>query len=965
FWSGINFLMHSAPTMELAFFWSRFDTLGSALTAVLALHFFMAFTRLPMTVKVRGTLLVLYGLAVILGVLDQATLLIDAEPEAHSWGVSFSPGPLYGLSVLFIVGCVGSGLLMVIRFYGRSAGSNERRQALLLIIAVSVPFVGGITTEIMPVFMDLDIPPLSTTLTTFMVFMVVYSVHRYKLMIPLESQLQAAEEKFEKLFNTIPDAIALIADDGRIMEVNDTLTGLFGLTREEALGRYVRNLLPPGAARQVMSTAREAFSTGQVQELEGRLEGRYFHNLYIPARQLSRQYVLWISRDISDRKQAEDALLSKEKSLSDIIEGSPIPTYVLDSDHRVTHWNLGLERLTGVAAADMVGTKNHWRVFYEEKRPVIADLLLDNRIDQLDRYYQDKYQPSLLPGSFEALDFFPHLGDTGRWLHFSACPLRDDAGRINAVVTILQDITDRKTAEEELRASEEKFRILAENANDIIWTTNLNLETTYISPSLTRLTGFLPEEALHDKAYRPLPPDSRKLALETFENCMEREAAGEKVSGLPILELEHYCRDGSTIWIEVNIAVLRDSTGKAIGLMGVSRDISDRKKSEQALKEAKQQAEEANRAKSQFLANMSHEIRTPMNGILGMVELLSSTPLNAEQKEYSDIIYNSANSLLEIINDILDVSRIEAGRLDIKAEPFNLLETVHGVKNILRYAAENKGLELSVDYEAPATVIGDRTRVRQILMNLGGNAVKFTKEGSVSIRVRYDEEESLFILTVSDTGIGIPRELHESIFELFRQVDGGTARKYEGTGLGLTISRNLTELMGGRISVESEEGRGTTFTVRLPLQLSEAPAEEESNQTGSSPEPEEGDMVLVVEDNSASLLLMQHLLSREGWLVDTARNGSEALEKMKQGRYRAVFLDIHMPELDGFEVTRLVRDPSSPVADHDVYIIAMTADAMEEDRQACLQAGMNDYVAKPVNADVINRALARAYRAKH
>ncbi|MFP4444858.1 MAG: PAS domain S-box protein [Desulfosudaceae bacterium] len=964
FWCGINFLMHSAPTLELAFFWSRLDTWGTSFTAVLSLHFFLAYTRVRPTPMLWLILAILYIVALVLAVLDQTTLLIDTEPTAQPWGISLAPGPLYPLNILFILGCIGGGMLLMFRFHARAASVKERKQALLIIIAAAVPFFGGVFTEILPVFLSLSIPPLSTPLSTFMVLLVVYSIHRYKLMIPLEHQLRAVEEKYEKLFNTIPDAIALLAGDGRIMEVNDPLARTLGLTREEAIGRNVRALLPAEKAGGVMDTARAALSSGKIKELPGRLGERYYHNLYIPAWQLSGEYILWISRDITDQKRAEEALRAQEKSLADIIEGSPIPTYVLDAEHRVTHWNLSLERLTGISAADMIGTRYHWRVFYEKERPVIADLLLDGRLDQLEVYYKGKYQPALLAGSFEAMDFFPDLGGQDRWLHFTACPLRDNDGRVTAAITILQDFTDRKTAEEELRASEEKFRILAENANDIIWTSDLDLNLTYISPSLERLTGFVPEEAVGNKIYQPLPPDSKELALEAFNETMRREEAGESMTEMPIMELEHNCKDGSTIWIEVNIAVMRDSAGQAVGLMGVSRDISDRRKSQEALQEAKHQAEEANQAKSQFLANMSHEIRTPMNGILGMVELLSSTPLNAEQKEYADIIYNSANSLLEIINDILDVSRIEAGRMDIVAEPFNLLETVHGVKNILRYAAENKGLELIVDYDAPSMVIGDRTRVRQILMNLGANAVKFTKEGTVRIRVRYDTDQSLFILSVSDTGIGIPAKMHGTIFELFRQVDGGTARKYEGTGLGLSISRNLAELMGGKIAVESEEGMGSTFTVTLPLALSDMPAEEENSGEGDYAVPDDNMAVLVVEDNSASLLLMQHLLGKSGWTVETARDGTEALEKMQQQRYRAVFLDIHMPEMDGFEVARTIRDPDSPVLDHNLYIIAMTADAAEEDRRNCLAAGMNDYIAKPVNAEIINRALGRSFRTK-
>jgi len=409
--------------------------------------------------------------------------------------------------------------------------------------------------------------------------------------------------------------------------------------------------------------------------------------------------------------------------------------------------------------------------------------------------------------------------------------------------------------------------------------------------------------------------------------------------------------------MEISATWLRNKEGQVEGIIGITRDISERKQVELELRRAEQLADQANQAKSQFLANVSHEIRTPMNGVLGMVELLKSTELNPEQLDYANTIHHSAGSLLEIINDILDLSKIESGKMKLKEEKFNLEECVTRVRGILDYSAINKGLDLMVHYNSPKWVLGDKTRVRQVLMNLTGNAIKFTDKGQISIRVDYDRRSANFRINVSDTGIGIPKDLQKTIFESFRQVDGGVSRRYEGTGLGLTISKNMVELMGGRIEVESREGHGSTFTVFLPLRVCD------EEVTGKKEKQEvryvvEGVYVMVAEDNPASLKLMETLLKKRGCYVDTAGSGQEVLDKLRLRRYNVIFMDISMPAPDGFETTRVIRDPASNVLDHDVHIVAMTAHVLAGDRERCLEAGMDDYLAKPVNGDKLDDALA-------
>jgi len=781
---------------------------------------------------------------------------------------------------------------------------------------------------------------------------------------------------------------------------------------------------------------------------------------------------------------------SRKKAYS-IVEGSPIPTFVLDKAHRVIHWNKSLQELTGILAEKIIGTKEQWRAFYDHERPIMADLILDGAVEKIETYYAGKFRPASLVGGYEALDFFPRLGKTGKWLFFTAAPLFDEQGAVWGTVTTIQDVTDlkrietelkdrearyrllaenatdliwtadlqmrltymspsverllgytaeeamamplqsflpsssyqqalsvlndelskvtavpigrttmlelqihrkdgtaiwtetnatwlrhddgrisgilgvtrdiaeRKKIEDELRKSEEKFRLLTENVNDVIWIRDLDLKVTYVSRAVEKIMGYTPEEEMTHTTDQIMTPESYQRISQMLAEAMAREKAGEVVQEPYIIDVEVICKDGSTRWLEVSMNWLRNAEGRAEGIIGISRDVSERKQVELELRRAEELADQANQAKSQFLANVSHEIRTPMNGVLGMVELLKTTRLDDEQLDYVNTIQGSAESLLEIINDILDISKIEAGRMKLRAEGFDLADCLDEVKGILEYSAANKGLVFTVHYNAPRRVIGDKTRIRQILMNLVGNAIKFTEKGGITVRADYQPQAGHFRIAVSDTGIGIPENQQKIIFESFRQVDGGVSRKYEGTGLGLTIAKNMTELMGGHIELESREGRGTTFTVVLPLPVGAEDDVTEERMTPAVQSPVSGAYVMVAEDNPASLKLMETFLKKRGCHVDTAGSGQEVLDKLRRRRYHVVFMDISMPAPDGYETTRIIRDPDSPVLDHDVPIVAMTAYALAGDREKCLRAGMNDYLAKPINSDRLDEILAR------
>ena len=383
------------------------------------------------------------------------------------------------------------------------------------------------------------------------------------------------------------------------------------------------------------------------------------------------------------------------------------------------------------------------------------------------------------------------------------------------------------------------------------------------------------------------------------------------------------------------------------------------------LREANVRLEEISQLKSDFLANMSHELRTPMNAIIGFSELLSETPLAEEQLDYTRTISQSAASLLSLINDILDLAKIEAGKLELERLPFNLAEVVDNVAAMFKIPAREKGVVFTckIDSRIPKRVMGDSNRLRQVLINLSGNAMKFTEQGGIDILVDYEREAAGKIVSrfsVRDSGIGIPADRVEAIFEKFTQADGSTTRKYGGTGLGLAICLQLVELMGGRLAVESEVGKGSTFYFVIPLE--EAPAEiislKEHKAVGRE-KAASGGRILLVEDNAVNQRLASILITREGYEVEVASDGAEALEHLRHQVFDLVFMDVQMPNMDGMEATRRIREIEADPALRQDYvglralkeplgIIGLTAHARKEDETACYDSGMNGFLTKPI-----------------
>jgi PAS domain S-box-containing protein len=478
----------------------------------------------------------------------------------------------------------------------------------------------------------------------------------------------------------------------------------------------------------------------------------------------------------------------------------------------------------------------------------------------------------------------------------------------------------------------------------------------FLNPAFSAITGYPPEEVLGRNCRFLQGRGSDPRAVARIRRAL---AAGRTVT----VELVNYRRDGTRFWNELRIAPVPGPDGRAVAFIGIQHDVTARRRAEEGQKRARRAAERANRSKSDFLAAMSHEIRTPMNGVMGTLALLLETGLSAEQRAYAETARRCGQDLLAIVNDILDISRIEAGMLRLDSVPFRPAEVVHDVLDLFAATAAEKGIGLgaAIDRAVPEAVEGDPQRLRQVLTNLVDNAVKFTAIGGVTLRVEPAVARAGIPglrFAVSDTGIGIAPSAQRRLFAPFTQADASIARRFGGSGLGLTICRRLVALMGGALTLESEPGRGSTFAFTLPARAvaGAAPAPRPL-AAPAVPRPARG-RVLLAEDSRSNQLVAAAILRRAGFSVDVAGDGAEAVRRAAQGSYDLVLMDVQMPVLDGFAATARIRALPPPA--RDLPIVALTGSAMPADREACLEAGMNGHVAKPLDPMVLLAAVDEA-----
>ncbi len=656
-------------------------------------------------------------------------------------------------------------------------------------------------------------------------------------------------------------------------------------------------------------------------------------------------FIVFLYLNIDKRKKVELELQRERDLMGSIMETSPMGILVMDHDGKIIFANDQAARVHGVARDEIIGRQHNdpvWKISGHDGGDFPEERLAFNRVMKIRNAVLD------IRHAIHWLDGRRVL------LSINASPLFADDGSIKKVVATVEDITTRKKVEEALKESAYRFRSLVKTAESVIILLSPDKKILEFNRMAEELFGRTRHEVLGRDYYELFVPER------LWGECSRQFST--VLAGNPLRLLENYVlvRDGEERLIQWSLSRLLDAKGDALGVLAVGQDITERKRGEVELCEAKDAAEEASRAKSEFLANMSHEIRTPISAIIGMSEMTLNTDLSSEQQGYLVTVKKAAESLLHIINDILDISKIEARKMELRPEDFNLHEMLDKQLSVLRVQAEEKGIELrsSIGDQVSRCYHGDEYRLGQIIINLVGNSIKFTEKGYVEILVEHSgsyEEGAILEFKVKDTGIGISEDKAEKLFESFVQLNAGYSKRHPGSGLGLAISRQLVEMMGGQITFSSKEGWGTEFRFTVKLKSSEGDCVEELSSLNSDGNGERkvAARILLAEDNATNQVYISHFLTEEGFQVETAENGLEALEMLKSGGpFDLILMDVQMPEMDGLEATKKIRDSGD-----DIPIIALTAYAMEGDREKFLKSGMDAYSSKPVKIDELTKLI--------
>ncbi|MFQ5770645.1 MAG: PAS domain S-box protein [bacterium] len=690
-------------------------------------------------------------------------------------------------------------------------------------------------------------------------------------------------------------------------------------------------------------------------------------------------------RDVTQRKKAGEALRKSEKKYRNLFNQIVDPVFLMDKET--------LQFLDcNEAAISVFGYSMD-----ELKTLTMFNLLPKTEHARVKRNMKVKYK--------NKPDTYTYITKGGEKIDVEVRTDEIEYQDCAAWISIVRDITERKQVEEELKAlneelfaskqqlsaafqqlvanhkqlianekalrrSEELFRLISENAADLIAVVDCKGYFLYNSPSYKTLLGYPPDELQGKWSFASVHPDDRAQAVAVFQQSIK-----SKKGCVSEYRMRH--KDGSWRVLEFSSNVICDSENQPVRVVKVAHDITQRKQTELELQKAKEASEAANHAKSEFLANMSHEIRTPLNGILGYSELLLEENFGEEQLEFVRIIQASGKYLLNLINEILDLSKIECHGIELENKSFVLSEVIEEKLRVIQPRLSEKGIDLNIKISrnVPHKFIGDPTRIGQILLNLLSNSVKFTETGAITISVNkgnFNQAPEKFPLkiAVKDSGIGIPQDKQHCIFQTFRQLDGSTTRKYEGTGLGLAITKNLVEMMGGSIRLRSQSGKGSTFIVCIPLQpcfekdksvkLSSRKAasirsknNNHSDDYASLPEtkiiqwsPANAPHILLAEDNEMNWRLIKNIFTRLGYKITIVENGREVLHAIAVESFDLVLMDMQMPGMDGFETTKIIRQ--NPKF-NSLPIIALTAYAMVGDAEKCREAGCDDYLTKPIN----------------
>lgn len=659
------------------------------------------------------------------------------------------------------------------------------------------------------------------------------------------------------------------------------------------------------------------------------------------------------TRDYKHRLKTEKQLRESELLMKKFLNSIPLGILILGKDGKLYFSNDKSEEMIGKGRIGALG-KGLMSNASSENSPEVNSIVKAET--------NEKYPPEKLP-LVRALNGEKNVvvDDMEVQREPKNIPLRVNAtsvvnaeGEVEYAISIFEDITTLKETNKKIKESEEKF-YKAFAISPVAFAISDTLTGTYIdvNESFATITGYTKSELIGR--------NSVEVGIIVDQASREKILKNIQQNGnIRDVELTIRNKNGDLIDMLTSAETLMLQGRKCT--LSINYDITSLKESERALQEASKLAQESVMLKETFLANMSHEIRTPMNAIIGFTELLLKRELNKKERDYVELIKASGENLLRIINDILDVSKIESGMMIFEENPISIKELFYSLQNMFLPRATDKGLLLSFEYppDLPDTVIGDPTRLTQIIINLVGNALKFTEKGTVAATVKVLKEETeqyTIEFSVKDTGVGIPEDKLKYIFERFRQADSHTTRHYGGTGLGLSIAKQLIELQGGEIHVRSIDGIGSEFIFSLSFKKAQI-AVEKNKKAPSKINVEELNKlnILMVEDNPINIKFIQSLFEEHSIHADIAINGKDAIEKFAQKKYDLVLMDIEMPEMNGYETTFIIRDDYKS----DVPIIAMTANAMAGEKDKCLKVGMNDYIAKPIKSDILFEKMYKA-----
>jgi PAS domain S-box-containing protein len=757
------------------------------------------------------------------------------------------------------------------------------------------------------------------------------------------------------MFGNLPQAILLVDNEGMVQLVNESFCKLFNISvpQKELVGTSANDLW-----NNISKSAADARTfIAEVNLVAGSNETIQDRQLFLqPDKILSIDFTplkqdekivacLWQFKDETERYKAEQSLKQQRKFYEDVLDSIPSDIAVFSPEHRYLYINpIGLKDpelrkwLIGKDDFEYCEKRGKDIALAENRRNIFNEITSSGK--------EKEWEESIINKNGETEHHLRRLR-----------PIFNDQNELLWIIGYGVNITDRKIFEKQIQLSEKRYRDLFNYSQAIICTHDMKGNFLSANPALLEVMGYEEIEIIGKNIKEFLIEDDRQAFDDLYLPSIQKD---NKTKG--IFKVIH--KNGSKVYLLYqNYRVEESSQGEAY-IIAFAQDITDRVKAEKELKIAKLITEETARNKEKFLANMSHEIRTPMNGIIGITSFLQKTQLNEEQKNYLNIVQESANDLLTIINDILDLEKVGTGQIQFENIPFDIVAKTQTIIKLFEITARNKGVDISFENKIGSglTIKGDPTRFNQVLNNLISNAVKFTSKGLIKVEAHKQDEtakEVTLQFSVSDTGIGIDRNNLEKIFNPFTQAYPETTRMYGGTGLGLAITKNLVELQGGSIWVNSEPKKGSTFSFSISFQKC-SDGEQTHVQASARVENTLGELkILVAEDNEVNQLLTTGMLSQMGFSATSARNGKEVLELLSKDAFDIILMDIQMPEMNGYEATQAIR--SLPGVKRHTPIIALTANALKSEEENYNAAGMNGFLTKPFTEsalyDLINQVL--------